>query len=46
MSSPPDNILDVPYKVFQALDPVERIVIRALVDRGEVRITDAPKEAS
>jgi len=44
MSSTPENILDIPWKVFQALDPVERIVIRALEVRGEVRITGAPEE--
>ena len=31
----------VPYEVFQLLDPIEKIVIRAQAERGEVIITEA-----
>jgi|SRR5208337_622296 len=41
MRSTSDNIFVVPLEVFEALDPIERIVIRAQAERGEVRILDA-----
>lgn len=44
MSSTSNNIFIVPYEVFQALDPIEKIVIRAQEARGEVRIAGEPKE--
>ena len=38
MTQSSDNIFVVPSEVFQALDPIEKIVIRAQAERGEVRI--------
>lgn len=32
------GVFEVPYEVFQLLDPLEKIVIRAQAERGEVRI--------
>jgi hypothetical protein len=33
--------LVIPYEVYQALDTIEKIVIRKQVERGEVRIEPA-----
>ncbi len=36
------EVFTVPFEVYQLLDPIEKIVIRAQAERGEVVITDAP----
>jgi len=39
------EIFTVPYEVFQLLDPVEKIVIRMQVERGEVKINEATESS-
>lgn len=43
-SNLPSEIPNVPHEIFQLLDPIEQIVIRAQAARGEVMITGAPEE--
>lgn len=38
--NPSPGIFIVPREVFQLLDPLEKIVIRAQADRGEVLISE------
>jgi hypothetical protein len=38
------EIFTVPAKVFELLDPLEKIIIRRQAERGEIRIADAPTE--
>jgi len=38
------EIFAVPYEVFQALDPVEKVIIRLQAQRGEVQILSKTDE--